>query len=226
MEARATQQGGFVVDVPASAAPPAPEPAMDVFATGQAAHGQQLRGPLASVATQGDTEMAGGSMPASYGGIPIDLDPQAAAAPQQQLSAIPGGDTTAAEPQHAVARALVDSLAAMVERKVAADEEAMVDRKVAADEEAMVDRKVAADEEAMVDRKVAADEGAARERKDAVGAGAQQENVAHERPQLREQGARGTERRLIHELEHQMHTIRKDLKVIGEEGGGEFNQRS
>jgi hypothetical protein len=175
---------------------------MDVFATGQAAHGQQLRGPLASVATQGDTEMAGGSMPASYGGIPIDLDPQAAAAPQQQLSAIPGGDTTAAEPQHAVARALVDSLAAMV------------------------DRKVAADEEAMVDRKVAADEGAARERKDAVGAGAQQENVAHERPQLREQGARGTERRLIHELEHQMHTIRKDLKVIGEEGGGEFNQRS
>jgi len=214
MEARATQQGGFVVDVPASAAPPAPEPAMDVFATGQAAHGQQLRGPLASVATQGDTEMAGGSMPASYGGIPIDLDPQAAAAPQQQLSAIPGGDTTAAEPQHAVARALVDSLAAMV------------DRKVAADEEAMVDRKVAADEEAMVDRKVAADEGAARERKDAVGAGAQQENVAHERPQLREQGARGTERRLIHELEHQMHTIRKDLKVIGEEGGGEFNQRS
>jgi len=214
MEARATQQGGFVVDVPASAAPPAPEPAMDVFATGQAAHGQQLRGPLASVATQGDTEMAGGSIPASYGGIPIDLDPQAAAAPQQQLSAIPGGDTTAAEPQHAVARALVDSLAAMVERKVAADEEAMVDRKVAADEEAMVDRKVAADE------------GAARERKDAVGAGAQQENVAHERPQLREQGARGTERRLIHELEHQMHTIRKDLKVIGEEGGGEFNQRS
>jgi hypothetical protein len=214
MEARATQQGGFVVDVPASAAPPAPEPAMDVFATGQAAHGQQLRGPLASVATQGETEMAGGSMPASYGGIPIDLDPQAAAAPQQQLSAIPGGDTTAAEPQHAVARALVDSLAAMVERKVAADEEAMVDRKVAADEEAMVDRKVAADE------------GAARERKDAVGAGAQQENVAHERPQLREQGARGTERRLIHELEHQMHTIRKDLKVIGEEGGGEFNQRS
>ena len=202
MEARATQQGGFVVDVPASAAPPAPEPAMDVFATGQAAHGQQLRGPLASVATQGETEMAGGSMPASYGGIPIDLDPQAAAAPQQQLSAIPGGDTSAAEPQHAVARALVDSLAAMVERKVAADEEAMVDRKVAADE------------------------GAARERKDAVGAGAQQENVAHERPQLREQGARGTERRLIHELEHQMHTIRKDLKVIGEEGGGEFNQRS
>jgi len=178
MEVRAAQQGGFVVDVPAGAAARLPEPTMDASATRHAAPGQPLKG---AMAMQGGAAMVWGGTPASYGGIPIELDPQVAAAPRQQLSAIPGGKGAAA-PQHAVARAFVDTLAAMVERKVAADEEA-------------------------------------RELKTAAGAGAwQQGKVAGEQLRLGETRARGTERRLIRELDRQVHTIRKDITIMGVPG--------